>query len=193
MVVKIKKKKKKIWYTVVASKEFNNAVIGEIPGYDPNSVVGKFVSINLMTLVGDPKKQSVNVKFEISNVSEKKAFTEMVSYGLSTSYVKRMVRKAKSKLDDSFILESKDKVKFVVKPFIVTRNKVQKGVLTAIRKEVRSLLEKDVKEKSFSVFINEVFTGKLRKEVKKKLNKIYPISVFELRMIKRLKKDATKN
>jgi len=193
MVVKTKKKKKKIWYTVVASKEFNNAVIGEIPGYDPNSVVGKFVSINLMTLVGDPKKQSVNVKFEINNVSEKKAFTEMVSYGLSTSYVKRMVRKAKSKLDDSFILESKDKVKFVVKPFIVTRNKVQKGVLTAIRKEVRSLLEKDVKEKNFSVFINEVFIGKLRREVKKRLNKIYPISVFELRMIKRLKKDAAKN
>jgi small subunit ribosomal protein S3Ae len=186
MAVKTGKKKKKLWYSVIASKEFNNVFIGEIPSFDPKSLIGRCVNVNLMTLIGNPKKQNVNIKFRINNVTEKNASTEMISYELSNSYVKRMVRKSRSKLDNSFVLESKDKVRFRVKPFVITKNKVQKSVLSAIRKELMVLLEKNVKENNFGSFINGVLLGKFQNDIKKNLNKIYPIVVFELRAIKRL-------
>jgi len=184
MVIKAGKKKKKVWYSIIASKEFNNAIIGEIPSFDSKNLIGKCVSVNLMTLMRDIKRQNVNIKFRINNITEKKAFTEMIGYGFSSSYIKRMVRKTRSKLDDSFVLESKDKVRFRAKPFVVTRNKVQKGVLNALRKELRVLLEKNIKEKNFGNFFSEVLVGRVQKEIRQKLNKIYPVAVFELRMIR---------
>jgi len=186
MVIKTGKKKKKIWYEVIASREFNNSLIGEIPSFEPKNLVGKCIKVSLMSLTGNPKKQNANIKFKISNVTERKASTEVVSYELSSSYIKRMVRKGKSKLDDSFILESKDKIKFRVKPVVVTRKKVQKSVLTALRKDLKEFLGQKAKEKDFSNFLNEILFGRFQMETKKKLSKVYPVALFDLRVVKRL-------
>lgn len=186
MAVKTGKKKKKIWYSVVASKEFNNIFIGEIPSFDSKNLVGKCINVNLFSLIREPKKQNVNIRFKISNVTDKNASCDMVGYELSSSFIKRMMRRTKSKVDDSFAVETKDKVKLRIKPFIVTKNKVQRSVLSAIKKESRDLLGKAIKERVFSSVIGDILGGRLQKEVRIKMNKIYPIAVFELRAVKRL-------
>jgi len=149
-------------------------------------LVGKNININLMTLMRHPRRQNINVKLKVKSVSEKNALTELFSYELSSSYVKRMARKGKSKIDDSFVVESKDKVRMRVKPLVIARNKVQRSVSSAVKRELREILKKEIEEKTFTEFILAVIDSRLQKEIKKKLSKVYPIGMLELRTIKRL-------
>ena len=120
------------------------------------------------------------------DVKEKKASTRLKSYLLSSSYVKRVVKVGKSKADDSFIGESKDKVRLKIKPVILTRYKVQNKVLTEIRKMIRVEVLEYLKREDVNKFISDLIYKKIQKELKGKLSKIYPISVFEFRIVQRL-------
>ena len=55
------KKKRKKWIPILSTKEFHNMEIGETYIEDPATAIGKVVTINLMVLTRDPKKQSKNV------------------------------------------------------------------------------------------------------------------------------------
>src|SRR3989339_814793 len=63
------KVKRKKWINVIAPKLFNNEIMGEIPVTEPKSLVGRCISVSLMGLIGDMKKQGTNVKFCEFNIS----------------------------------------------------------------------------------------------------------------------------
>jgi len=180
------RKRKKTWYKILAPKEFNTAVIGETLADDSNALVGKTVSANLMSIFNDPRKQNVKAKFKVVSVSEGKALTEFFSYELLGSYLKRMIRKKRSRVDDSFVCETKEGVKLRIKPIALTRNKVQKSVLFGIRKLMKEEVVKECNSKTLGSFILEVVSIRLQKSLKGKLSKIHPIAFFDLRVIKRL-------
>ena len=57
--------KKKIWVQLVAPQSFNSQLIGEIPTTETKKLIGRVVTVNLMSLTGDMKKQNTNIKFLI--------------------------------------------------------------------------------------------------------------------------------
>jgi ribosomal protein S3AE len=182
----VKNKGKKIWYEILSSKEFNEVPIGETSAYDSKNIIGRIVRANLGLLARDPRSQSIQIGFEIKDVTENKAHTQIKTYSLVSSYIKRVIKVGKSKADDSFIGESKDKIKFKIKPVILTRYKVQNKVLTEIRKMVRAEVLEYLKKEDANKFISELIYKKIQKELKGKLSKIYPVSVFEFRIVQRL-------
>ena len=75
MVKKITKelrKRKKKWIVLVAPREFNNSEIGESLCSEPKELIGRVVAVNLSSLVNDPRKQNIKVRFRVNDVKVEK-------------------------------------------------------------------------------------------------------------------------
>ena len=96
------KVKKKNFVKIVAPKQFNEQIIGETPVSDARLLIGRKMKINLMSLTNDPKKQNIQVKFNMANLKGDSVGTEIVGYTLVPAFVKRLVRKDKVRIDDCF-------------------------------------------------------------------------------------------
>jgi|TARA_B100001964_G_scaffold214836_1_gene252728 ribosomal protein S3AE len=55
--------KKKRWISIV-SPMFNDQPIGDTNVFDIKNALGKNLKINLMTLMGDPRKQNIDLLFK---------------------------------------------------------------------------------------------------------------------------------
>jgi len=182
------KKKKKIWLDIIAPTEFRNVLLGNTTLKEDSSPVGRNIDVNLSNILNDPRKQNIKITLKISGVSDKKAQTEFYKYEISNSHIKRMVRKTKSKVDDSFIIKTADNIKLRIKPFLVTKNRTQKNVLSAIRKETKDTIIKYAEKNKFKDLIAGILSGNLQKTVKENSKKYFPIIVSEIRVIKKIAK-----
>lgn len=180
------KKKIKKWYEILSSNNFNNVVIGESFAYEDKNVIGRFVNVNLGNLIRDPKLQNVRVKFRVNQVKDDKAYTEIKGYELASSYIKRIVRVGRSRIDDSFLVNTKDDVKIRLKPLVLTRYKAQRKVLRDIRKLVNKSFVEYIQKESYDKLVTDLISKKLQRDLKHKLNKIYPVSLVEVRIMKRI-------
>ena len=61
----VDRKKRKKWYTVLATKDLQELYLGETLAEEPQELLGRHLHLNLMTLLNDPKKQSITVHFAI--------------------------------------------------------------------------------------------------------------------------------
>lgn len=180
------KKKKKSWYHIVPPKNFENFAIPETPASEPNLLVGRVLKMSLSDLTGDPKKQNIQVTLKIVSVNEKSALTEFIRYEVVPSYVKRMMRKERDKVDDSFVVHTKDNVKLRVKPLVISKAKTKKSVLTLIRSNTREMISEVLKNQTFSEFISDVISTKFHKAFKEQLKKVYPVATFEFRVVEKV-------
>ena len=110
MVEKSKKGKER-WIRIMGSKEFNNAFLGESYTVDPETLIGKKVQVNLGSLLNDMKRQNSLVTFKIKETKGNEVYADFVSYEMVKAHTKRLVRAGQNKIDDSFIVEGKDKLK----------------------------------------------------------------------------------
>ncbi|MDP4012748.1 MAG: hypothetical protein Q8R00_04045 [Candidatus Nanoarchaeia archaeon] len=181
------KKLKKRWVSIYSQRQFfKGQEIGETFTSDPTATVGKVLNINLMNLTGDPKKQSFNARFKVTGSEEGKAVADFIGYQMGTSQIKRLVRKATNKIEDSFDVETKDKVKLKIKPLLLTRNLAHNSVLTSLRKQTREFVANRFKETDYSSIVSEIISGKLQKDIKLTLKKTYPINIVEIKTLKKL-------
>ncbi|MEK6816289.1 MAG: hypothetical protein AABY09_01640 [Nanoarchaeota archaeon] len=178
--------KKKRWFNILASPEFRNVIIGETPSFAPESLVGRSIRVNLMTMTRDPKKQNFSVSFKVKEIKGSDAHTELARYEMGTVHIKRVVKRGKDKVDDSFVVTTSDNVQLRVKPFLITKNKVQHSVLTTLRKVSREFIESEAKGKSCSDFWVSVLSSDLQRSMRGVLKKIYPLALVEIRMLVRL-------
>lgn len=177
------KVKKKKWFTLLSPKSFGEQEIGETTADDGNAVAGRKVKVNVMSITGDPKKQAYSLTFEVTSVAESTASTQCVGYEMNQSNVRRIVRRNRSRIDDSFECSTADKRKIRIKPFIMTRFNTSKPVATEIRKLVAAELEQAILATSFENLIKDVLTGKVQMKIREKAKKVYPVQVLEIRRI----------
>ena len=181
MAVKTKgKQKKKVWVSVYAPEILNKAFLGETIVSEPQSLIGRKMTLNMSTVTGDMRKQNMEVKFLVTGVVDHKASTEVVGTSLTNSYLKRLVRKGKSKIADSFVIKTKNGSDIRVKPAIVTNKITSSSLNTRLRLEAKSLLEELAKTKSDSELFNLQISQKIQKELKDKLSKIYPLRYVDI-------------
>ncbi len=179
-------KKKKKWYTVVAPKELSSIVIGETPATEVELLKGRTVKANLMTLTNDMKKQNITVTFRITGVKESIAESDLTGYEITPAHVRRLIKRAKDKVEDSFEYETKDGQKIVIKPLLLTKCKAQRGVLTGLRMAARAEIAKEAKKKGFIELVLSIVNNELQKDIKQAIKKVYPVSIVEIRVIKLL-------
>jgi len=179
---------KKKWVSIQSPADFGNIEIGECPVTDANQLIGRSIVANLATL-GDVKKQNTKIKFIVKEIKEGKGVTEVESFMLVSSYVKRSARRSKSKIEDSFVVKLKDN-SAKVKPLIVAANKVKGSIEKELRRETKKFLTNYCSNKSFNEVIDVLTKYALQKDLKNHLKKIYPIYICEIRVFERVNKQT---
>ncbi len=100
---------------------------------------------------------------------------------LTTSYIRRMMRKRTDYIEDSFNARCAD-IKTIIKPLLITRKKVSRAVRKNLRNTAREFLLEYVKEKDYIEMCNEILDGTLQKAMLPKLKKVYPLSFCDIRI-----------
>lgn len=172
---------KKEWYSILAPKIFQNAVLGETPVYEPGQMLGKGLTKNLMNLTNDAKRQNININFEIVNVQNGKAFTDVVGYYMAQSSIRRLIRRNIEKIDMSFLCKTSDNKNLQIKPLLITRSATTGSVAAKIRKNTQDFLIKYIEKISYSNFVNDLVGHKMQSSLRKEINKIYPLRICEIR------------
>ena len=124
--------------------------------------------------------KGLTVKFRIFN-KEGDLFAVPNSMELASSYIRRVMRKRTSYVEDSFNARTSD-LKVVIKPFLITRKKVSRVVRKNLRNTAREFIVEYVKEKDYLTICSDVLSGDLQKALLPKLKKVYPLSFCDLRV-----------
>ncbi|MBN1377252.1 hypothetical protein JW949_02870 [Candidatus Woesearchaeota archaeon] len=175
--------KRKKWYTITAPDMLHNKVLGEIYLREPSDMKGRNIKLNLFNITGDIKKQNVNINFRIKDYADGKGITEFIGYEMSSSTVRRWVRHDISRVDDSFVLKTKDDVFVRVKPLVITFTKAHKPVKTRIRMISRSLLKSIINKNSLNDIFEQLISFKIQKNLKSKVATVHPVKTALIRML----------
>lgn len=179
----LKKQKKKKWCPIIAPAMFNNKVIGESLLDDASMLMNRHITVNMMQLNGDMKRQNVSIMFKVTDVKEGKGLTDAVKYEISSSSLRRLAKRDKDKLSDSFVVKTADDKLVRIKPLMITNNLTKGSVSAALIKDCRAVCKELVNKIKFEQLISDLVMNKFQREVKELLHKTYPLRTFEVRML----------
>jgi small subunit ribosomal protein S3Ae len=185
--------KKKKWIEISAPGIFSGASLGQALAEDPKSLIGRVIQANMMNVVRNPKMQSITMRFRITDVKDNHGVTEPISYVMSPAAVKRLVRSRRDRIDDSFVIVTKDGKKVRIKPLLVTHFNNAASKLTGIRLRAREMLSAICAEKTFEEFISNVVNFSIQKTIKKAVSTIVPIRIVEMRSFELVDGKKAKN
>ena len=177
------KVKRKVWFNVIAPSIFNSREIGETYLEKVEQGVGRKMTVSLRDLTGSMRDQNVRVKLALNEVKANSLHSTPIGYSIVPTFVKRLVRKRTSRLDDVFTIKTKDGKPVIVKMLIVTYGSVNKSMATTLRMKVRSLMKADLSKNDFESFISRLVSLKVQHPIKKIVNKFFPIKEVLVRSV----------
>jgi small subunit ribosomal protein S3Ae len=182
-VSKIKVKKKR-WFPILAPKFLGQKEIGESYLVEAQSAMKRVLKINLRDLTGNIRDQNIYVSLRINEIGGSNLHTEIVGYAYMPFFIKKLIRARSGKVNDSFVLMTKDNKNVRLKPLVITVFPIKKSVKTSIRKKIEKILREEAGKSGFDGLINDLLRYRLQMECKKKLSKICPVREVIMRVAK---------
>ncbi len=176
-------RKKKSWYPILAPQIFGRAKIGESLVDDAGQLVGRTIKLSLMTLTGDMKKQNITVGFRVDSTANNQAQTQLVQYMLVPASVKRMVRRGRTRIDASFVCQTKDGMKLRIKPFALTLNVTNRSIASNVRNHMIAFLASYAAEHDATTIFKDVVSGRLQVGLNFVARKVYPLRQTDIRVM----------
>ncbi len=173
--------KKKVWLPIIAPALFNNQQIGEMYLAEDANPAGRKVTVSLTFLTGDPQKQNVHISFDVVKKENNQILTKTVGYSIVPAAVRKMMRRARERIDDSFCVKTQDGIAVRIKPTMITRGKTKSSVLKDLRSRMRAFVAHSVASMTFVDFIKELVAHKFQRQLQDALRRIYPLQTCELR------------
>ncbi|MDD9953804.1 MAG: hypothetical protein OXR66_05710 [Candidatus Woesearchaeota archaeon] len=183
------KTKKKHWLPIHAPASFNHTLLGETHVTDSEAVKTKSVTLNLMTLTDDPRKQGYSVRFDVTDVKDGKAQTQVIAMGMNPQATKRLIRRNRDKIADSFVLRIAGGRLVRVKPMLVTKTRTSKAAQTEIRLTVRKQLRDLYEKMQFDTIIKDIIEMKTQKLLRDVCSKTHPVRTADIKEIVVLPED----
>ena len=144
---------------------------------------GKYVKTNLSVITRSMRDQNINLTFIVESVQESKGKTKLVKYGILDSFIKRFVRRDKSKVGDSFLTRDKKGNLLRIKPLIVTFNVATSAQKTKIRLTAREFIKDHMKRTDLDTFVSELMHNSFQRKLKAVLKKTMPVKHSEIRIV----------
>ncbi|MGC9309326.1 MAG: hypothetical protein ACP5D2_01365 [Candidatus Nanoarchaeia archaeon] len=143
----------------------------------PETLPGQTIKLDMTRKM---KGKGMEIVLKIYNQDDKfVAFPRKMH--LLKFYIKRMMRKRASYVEDSFKTACKDG-EIIIKPFLITRKKVSRAIRKNLRSNTKKLIIEYVSDKKYNELANDILSGNLQKEIYPKLKKIYPLSFCDIRV-----------
>ncbi len=96
-------------------------------------------------------------------------------------YIRRMIRKRISYVEDSIKVQCKD-ISATIKPFLITRKRVSRVVRKNLRNTAKEIIVNYVKDKTYLEICDAILSGTMQKDMLPRLKKVYPLSFCDLRI-----------
>jgi small subunit ribosomal protein S3Ae len=174
----------KDWYAVTSPPYFGNTELGSIPTDDPNKLIGRVMDATLYDLTNDFTHQYLKMYFQVLKVEGKKVHTIFKGHEYSRDYLRSLVRRRTTTVDQILDVATKDgyKLRVAVCAFTLTRTKTtQERVLRMI---MRRIVQEKAAVLTFDQFVQEVVLGKIASDVYNDTKKIAPLRHVGIRKSK---------
>jgi small subunit ribosomal protein S3Ae len=172
--------KAKNWYQIVSPSLFNNVPVAETLADNPESLIGRVTEVSLQDLTNDFRKSHIKLLFSVDKVEQNTAHTQLKGHVLTSDYLRRMIRRRKSRVDGVFNVETRDNALLRVKPFAIAEKRIQSSQKKLIRNVMNEVIEKEAKAKTLNAFIRDCLDGKIGSEIYKHCKIYYPVKRIEI-------------
>jgi ribosomal protein S3AE len=169
---------------IIKKKKFQSVEIPlinskvELVGDSIKDLKDKNINLDLTRqLKGKSVEAIVKIKIE-----DNKAVAYPNKIKLMPYFIKRMIRKRISYIEDSFETPSQESL-IRVKPFLITRKKVSRAVRKALRNRCKNWIEDYIAERKDNEIFNEILSNKMQRALSLVLKKTYPLSLCEIRIL----------
>ncbi len=145
---------------------------------EKSQLVGKTIKLDLTRqLKGKSIEAVVKIKLE-----DDKLVAHPYKIKLMPYFIRRMIRKRISYVEDSFQTPSQESM-LIVKPFLITRKRASRAVRKTLRNKCRNWIEDYIAERTDKEVFNEVILNKMQRPLSLALKKTYPLSLCEIRVL----------
>lgn len=143
----------------------------------PESLHNKTIKLDLTRKL---RGKGLTIKLRIFN-DKGKLFAIPNNLTLTSSYIRRMMRKRTNYVEDSFQARCQD-IRVTFKPHLITRKKVSRVVRKNLRNTAKDFILEYAKQRDYITLAQEVFNGTFQKTLLPKLKKVYPLSFCDIRV-----------
>ncbi len=171
----------KVWYTIVTPETFSSKEIGMTPADEPDKVIGRVAESTLYDLTGNYKKMHVKLYFKINRVQGTNAYTRFIGHDMTTDYIRRMIRRRRSRIDAIFNVQTSDGYRMRVKVLTVPDRRIKSSIKTEIRKKLQEYLTEKAHAMTFSEYVKYLLADETPRELSRVLKPIYPVRRIEIR------------
>ncbi|MCD6369981.1 MAG: 30S ribosomal protein S3ae [Thermoplasmata archaeon] len=171
----------KVWYTIIAPETFSSKELGMTPANEPDKVLGRIAEATLYDLTGNFKKMHVKLYFKINRIQGTNAFTRFIGHDMTTDYIRRMVRRRRSRIDSIFNVQTSDGYRMRVKVIAVPDKRIKSSIKSQIRKAIAKFLTEKAREMIFSEYVKYILMEDSKRDLVHILKPIYPVRRIEIR------------
>lgn len=150
----------------------------ELVGESIEDLKNKTIKLDLTRQLKGKGVEAI-VKIRIENG---KAIAEPKKMTLMSYFIRRMIRKRISYVENSFETPSQESM-VQIKPFLITRKKVSRAVRKALRNRCQNWIEDYIAERKNNEIFNDILSNRMQRSLSLILKKTYPLSLCEIRVL----------
>ncbi len=171
----------KVWYTIIAPETFSSKELGMTTADDPKKVVDRIAESTLYDLTGNFKKMHVKLYFRINRIQGTNAYTRFIGHDMTADYIRRMIRRRRSRIDTIFDVQTSDGYRMRVKVLCVPDRRIKSSIKSEIRREIIKNLTEKARSMVFSEYVKYLLSDDSVKELSSAIKLIYPVRRIEIR------------
>jgi small subunit ribosomal protein S3Ae len=170
----------KNWYNVLAPPSFDNVTIADTLTDNPESLINRVTGVSLQDLTNDFRKSHITIFFKVSKVEETNAHTQFSGHSLTSDYLRRMIRRRRSKIEGVYDVTTRDGAVLRVKPFATTDKRIQNSQRKVVREAMKKTITDSAKTNTLSEFVKDILDGRVGSDIYKNCKKLYPVKRVEI-------------
>ena len=170
----------KNWYNVLAPPSFDNVTIADTLTDNPDNLINRVTGVSLQDLTNDFRKSHITIFFKVSKVEETNAHTQFAGHSLTSDYLRRMIRRRRSKIEGVYDVKTRDGAILRVKPFATTDKRIQNSQRKVVREAMKKTIADSAKTNTMSEFVKDILDGRVGSDIYKNCKKLYPVKRVEI-------------
>lgn len=176
--------RRKEWYIVTTPNYFGNVELGSVPSDDPEKLTGRVIDATLYDITNDFAHQYLKMFFQITEIDGKNASTVFKGHEYSRDYLRSLVRRRTTRIDDVLNVTTKEGSQLRVAVCAFTLSRVKTSQEIAVRSLMRRIVRDKAATLTFDQFAQEVVLGKIASDIYNKAKKIAPLRHVGIRKSK---------
>ena len=182
----------KRWYTVRAPRNpWSYRNIGETIAEEDSMLEGRIYEMMQNELDGDFSKMHVKVRFRITHTVGSDAITEFIGHEVAKDHIRRQVRRARSKVDDTVDIVTEDGFYIRMKPLVITHRTAKSSQKQEIRSRAKEIILKAGATSTWVGIQKSIMDGSLESSIKDAVSAIHPVRTVLLRKTQLIQSGVT--